>query len=154
MAATDLYDFLQSFLRTFPEYAQQELALNSLSYGGHYAPVYSAYILHRNALLSGKETLFADVWHEYLEKDTITLNLRSISIGNGWFATYAQIKSLVDFACGGAEGVPVMLTESECDWSYQQWEKCEVMLKDCDGIYVGPQWYISHTLPSYILFGS
>ncbi|KZP05946.1 alpha/beta-hydrolase [Athelia psychrophila] len=138
LAAVDLYEFLQSFIRTFPQYAQHELALNSLSYGGHYAPVYSAYILHRNALVKGDHSLFGDVWDSAVADERAILNLRSISIGNGWFSTTAQAKAHVDFSCGKAEGVPILLTESECNWSYRQWEKCETMLTQCEGIHIGP----------------
>jgi len=33
-SAKDLYEFLQTFVETFPEYASNSLAVNSLSYGG------------------------------------------------------------------------------------------------------------------------
>ncbi|KAF7980745.1 hypothetical protein HWV62_36771 [Athelia sp. TMB] len=126
-------------MRTFPQYTEHELALNTLSYGGHYGPVYSAYILHRNALAEGRHSLFGDIWDsEAGQGERTIINLRSLSIGNGWFGTAAQIQSLIDFSCGKAEGVPMLLTENECDWSYKQWQKCETMLTQCEGIHVGP----------------
>ena len=117
-AAVDFYTFLQSFFKTFPQYANHELAINSLSYGGHYAPVYAGYIMHRNAILCGYKSLYEDIWDtlDEVESDDIQLNLRSVSIGNGWFATPAQMKSMIGFACGEAkaEGVPMLLSEAEC----------------------------------------
>lgn len=143
-AAVDLYDFLQSFFRLFPQYSQHELAINTLSYGGHYAPIYSAYILYRNGQLSGDEPLFKD-WDRFEAykptEDDITLNLRSISIGNPWFGTKSQLKTRTGFACGGVASVPMLLSEAECEWSNEQWETCEAMLPVCEGTQPRPQWY-------------
>lgn len=147
IAAVDLYQFLQSFFRTFPQYAQHELAINSLSYGGHYVPVYSGYIMHRRAKMEGKESLFEDIWDgsesvapDKFEGSEIKLNLLSVSIGNGWFAPNTQMKSWIDFVCGEAEGVPPLLSKQECLGSRDHWKKCEDLLQSCVGPQPGYQW--------------
>lgn len=103
--------------------------------------------MHRSAILSGQESLYEDIWDtvDGAERDEIQLNLRSVSIGNGWFATPAQIRSLIGFACGEAkaEGVPTLLSENECKWSWDEWNKCEKLLESCEDL-TRPayEWYL------------
>ena len=103
--------------------------------------------MHRNAILGGQNSLYGDIWDTVggAERDEIQFNLRSISIGNGWFGTPAQIRSLIGFACGEAkgEGVPMFLSEDECKWSWDEWDKCEKLLDSCeDRTRLEYEWYL------------
>jgi len=49
-AAPNFYLTLQAFTGAFPQYAQNGVFFTTESYGGHYGPVFSQYILEQNAL--------------------------------------------------------------------------------------------------------
>lgn len=103
--------------------------------------------MHRNAILDGQKSLFEDIWNttDGTDREGIKLNLRSLSIGNPWFAKPAQIRSLMGFACGEAkaEGVPLLLSEEECKWSHDEWYKCEKLLESCeDPTRPTYEWYV------------
>ena len=49
-AAPNFYLTLQGFVGAFPQYAQNGVYFTTESYGGHYGPVFSKYILEQNEL--------------------------------------------------------------------------------------------------------
>nr|XP_031858852.1 uncharacterized protein CI109_005671 [Kwoniella shandongensis]KAA5525924.1 hypothetical protein CI109_005671 [Kwoniella shandongensis] len=135
-SARDTYEFIQTFVKTFPEYASNPWAVNSLSYGGHYAPVYGSFIQHMNAKIRGKPSLWDDTWPAPLSTDSyVPLNLTSISVGNGWINGRVQYRSWVDFACGGAEerGIPNLATEGDCKWARDRLNDGEKLIDQCEG---------------------
>ena len=66
----------------FPEYSPRSLHLTTESYGGHYAPAFGTYILEQN---------------ENKPDDAVTLNLKSILIGNGWYDPMVQYQAYYNF---------------------------------------------------------
>ena len=87
-AAPAFWLTLQAVMATFPQYSDHGFHSGSESYGGHYVPIFSKYILDQNALdIAGARRI----------------DLQSIIIGNGWFSPQLQVASFYDFAFGGGE---------------------------------------------------
>ncbi|WWC71786.1 uncharacterized protein I206_105745 [Kwoniella pini CBS 10737] len=130
-----VYDFLQTFITVFPEYAKNPWAVNSLSYGGHYAPAYGSYIQHRNLLLQDLPSPWSDIWEttELAHRSPKFINLTSISVGNGWINGRVQYRAMIEFACGHAqdEGVPMLGDKEECAWAMGLVEQGEKLLNRC-----------------------
>lgn len=68
-AAENFWQTLQGFTGAFPQYAQNGVNLATESYGGHYGPVFSAYIERQNARsIPGAKPI----------------DFRTLLVGNGW----------------------------------------------------------------------
>jgi carboxypeptidase C (cathepsin A) len=138
-SAKQTYDFLQSFFKAFPEYTSNPLAVNSLSYGGHYAPVYSSYIQHMNAQLDDESSLWTDIWPTDVPRKTdLRLNLTSLSVGNGWINGRKQYRSLVDFAC--SDEIPIPADKNDCKWARDKVAEAEILLDTCS---TKLEWYVA-----------
>jgi carboxypeptidase D len=74
-AAPNFWKTLQGFMGAFPQYSRNGFHFASESYGGHYGPVFSAYIEEQNA----KEIPGA-----------AKIKLETVLIGNGWYASTLQ----------------------------------------------------------------
>ena len=114
-------------------------ALTRFAYGlldRHYAPVYGSYIQHMNAKLSGRTSLWDDIWpaEEIDGKGYKALNLTGISIGNGWINGRIQYRAMVEFACGGAKeiGVPFLAGKDQCAWAERGLAAGEKLLDKCE----------------------
>jgi carboxypeptidase C (cathepsin A) len=68
--APDFWKALQGFMGAFPQYSRSGFHFASESYGGHYGPVYNAYIEEQNAKNIPGAT---------------KIKLESVFIGNGWY---------------------------------------------------------------------
>ncbi|CAK4028829.1 serine carboxypeptidase [Lecanosticta acicola] len=81
-AAPNVWRALQGFTGAFPQYSKNGVHLSTESYGGHYGPVFADYILQQNSLdLPG----------------TTKIDLRSLSVGNGWFDPVVQFEAYYNF---------------------------------------------------------
>jgi carboxypeptidase C (cathepsin A) len=67
--APTFWKTLQGFMGAFPEYSRGGFHFTTESYGGHYGPVYNAYIEEQNA----KEI-----------RGAAKIKLETVMIGNGW----------------------------------------------------------------------
>ncbi|KAI4181163.1 MAG: hypothetical protein L6R41_006788 [Letrouitia leprolyta] len=81
-AAPYFYLTLQGFMGAFPQYSRSTYNFATESYGGHYGPVFSAYIEEQNALNL---------------PNTHEIHLNSVLIGNGWFDPLIQYQSYYNF---------------------------------------------------------
>jgi carboxypeptidase C (cathepsin A) len=81
-AAPNFYLTLQGFTGAFPEYSSNGVYFASESYGGHYVPVFSRYILEQNKLNA---------------PGTANIDLRAVLIGNGWFDPILQYAAYYNF---------------------------------------------------------
>ena len=71
-AAPGMWKTLQGFMGAFPQYTNGGFSFATESYGGHYAPIFNAYILDQNAKnISG----------------ACPIDLQNVLIGNGWYVT-------------------------------------------------------------------
>jgi len=70
-AAPNFWKTLQGFMGAFPQYSRNGFHYASESYGGHYGPVYNAYIEEQNA---------KDI------PGATKIDLETVFIGNGWYA--------------------------------------------------------------------
>ncbi|KAJ4295440.1 hypothetical protein N0V90_007452 [Kalmusia sp. IMI 367209] len=85
-AAPGMWKTLQGFMGAFPQYSRNGFSFTTESYGGHYAPVFNAYILDQNAKnISGAHHI----------------NLENVLIGNGWFDPLIQYEAYYKYATGG-----------------------------------------------------
>lgn len=85
-AASGMWKTLQGFMGAFPQYSRNGFSFTTESYGGHYAPIFNAYILDQNAKnISGAHHI----------------NLENVLIGNGWFDPLVQYEAYYKFASGG-----------------------------------------------------
>ncbi|KAK6332225.1 hypothetical protein TWF696_002946 [Orbilia brochopaga] len=106
-AAKDVSAFLTLFLQKYPAYSKQPLHIHGVSYGGHTVPAIAA---------------------EILSHDKQTINLKSISIANGWVDPATQYKSLPAMACGEGSGYPTALTNEQCQVMREASLDCEKRL--------------------------
>ena len=84
-AASNYYKTLQGFMGVFPQYAREEFAFATESYGGHYGPTFTEYIEEQNAKLpSGAKKI----------------SLTTLLIGNGWFDPKLQYEAYYKYALG------------------------------------------------------
>lgn len=68
-AAPNFWKTLQGFMGAFPQYSRNGFHYSSESYGGHYGPVYNAYIEEQNA---------KDI------PGATKISVETVLIGNGW----------------------------------------------------------------------
>lgn len=66
--ATDMWEFLQTFMKEFPQYAQLDFYVTGESYAGHYVPAISSRIVANNKKLGAGEQ---------------KIHLQGLAIGNG-----------------------------------------------------------------------
>lgn len=90
-AAQTFYAALQLLLKDpkFSKYATRDWALTTESYGGHYGPVFSQYILSQNAAGKG-----------------ITIPLKTLIIGNGLTVPEAQYPQYITYAKSNPQVIP------------------------------------------------
>ena len=74
--AEDNYNMIQGFLERFPEYLANDLYITSESYGGHYMPTLSKYIVDENS-----------------KKTNNIINLKGFAVGNPYTNFYTGVPS-------------------------------------------------------------
>lgn len=108
-AGKDIYAMLSLFFHQFPEYGTQDFHISAESYGGHYAPVFASEILsHKNR----------------------NINLKSITVGNGWTDPYTQYAYYKPMACGDG-GYPAVLDKKVCKSMEKALPRCQSLIKKC-----------------------
>ena len=70
----------------FPQYAQNDVIFATESYGGHYGPIFSEYIMKQN---------------EANIPDALNISLSALLIGNGWFDPTVQYPAYLNFSLSG-----------------------------------------------------
>ncbi|ETS76816.1 hypothetical protein PFICI_12203 [Pestalotiopsis fici W106-1] len=81
-AAPAFWKTLQGFTGVFPQYSKNGLHMATESYGGHFGPVFAAYIEQQNDLnLPGSNKL----------------QLETLLVGNGWFDPAIQFQAFYNF---------------------------------------------------------
>ncbi|KAK7994430.1 hypothetical protein PG991_016018 [Apiospora marii] len=89
-AAPYVWNLLQAFYASFPEYACRDFGIFTESYGGHYGPEFAHYIQAQNAAI--------DAGAATGEK----LQLKAVGINNGWFDSTIQERAGIEFAAGNS----------------------------------------------------
>ncbi|KAK6527607.1 hypothetical protein TWF694_004591 [Orbilia ellipsospora] len=107
-ASKDVVSLLSVFFKQFPEYSKQPVHFTGSSYAGHFVPVFA------------KEALSQK-----------TINLKSISMGNGIMDPLSQYPSFIPMGCGQG-GYPAIYTPERCkELKNLVWPACEKEIKTC-----------------------
>ncbi|KAJ1827417.1 hypothetical protein LPJ56_001672 [Coemansia sp. RSA 2599] len=125
-AGKDVYNFLQLFYHSFPEYAKSELHIFGESYGGHYVPATAKAIHEGNVEHSAK---VAGGQLGAGEGEKRVLPLTSIGIGNGLTDPLVQYKYYSQMACNSTYA-PV-LRQDECDAMDNSYPTCARLINAC-----------------------
>lgn len=83
-----------------------------------------------NLKIAGEESLWDDIWHDRPHKSAFPLNLKSISIGNGFINNRVQSRYNIEYACGGAD-VPAVADPAECAWARKEHAEAEELMANC-----------------------
>ena len=83
--AADIYTFLQGFLKLYPQYANSPFHITGESYGGHYVPTASAYIVKMNKAGGNPQ-----------------INFAGFAVGNAWTVAGLDNTGAVEFWWGHA----------------------------------------------------
>jgi len=99
---TAMYQFLQLFFAKFPQYSKLPFFIVGESYGGHYVPALSAYVLKANQMRMGK----------------FPINMKGLGVGDGWISPLIQYGSYGPFAL--LEGLINSNTAQQMNQTYTQ----------------------------------
>ena len=122
-AAPNFWKTIQGFMGVFPQYTTNGLNIATESYGGHYGPVFSAYILRQND---------ADI------PGTKKIQLDSLLVGNGWFDPVINYQAYYNFTVWPGNTYDLPSPEArDKQWSLQLYHNlygpgnCLEQLLDC-----------------------
>lgn len=85
-AAPSMWKTLQGFMGAFPQYSRNDFNFATESYGGHYGPIFNAYLEAQNKLIKKGQLPGAKY-----------INLKSLLIGNGWYDPLVQYAAYYNF---------------------------------------------------------
>ncbi|KAI1335689.1 alpha/beta-hydrolase [Xylariaceae sp. FL0016] len=119
-AAPNFWKTLQGFMGAFPQYSRNSFHFATESYGGHYGPVFNAYIEEQNAKnISGAKEI----------------QLETVLIGNGWYDPIIQYQAYYNFTVSPGNTYDYSpFNESEAAMFYNNLYgtgNCYDRLKDC-----------------------
>jgi len=97
---TEMWTFFNAFFKFYPQYQGLDFFLSGESYGGHYVPAISAYIVSQQS--SGSKVV----------------NFKGASIGNGWVAPIIQFGAYAPFAL--ANNLITSYVDQQMNSTYQQ----------------------------------
>jgi carboxypeptidase D len=84
----------------FPQYAQNDVVFATESYGGHYGPVFSEYIMKQNeAHIPG----------------AVNISLSALLIGNGWFDPMLQYPAYLNFTVSSGNSYDLRIFNSSTE---------------------------------------
>ena len=117
-AAPYVWNLLQAFYASFPEYECRDFGVFTESYGGHYGPEFAHYIQAQNAAIDDGSAVG--------EK----LALKAVGINNGWFDSTIQERAGIEFAVGNS--YRPLINESVATKLYDVFEtRCKPALDKC-----------------------
>eukprot|EP01043_Picozoa_sp_COSAG02_P004218 COSAG02_NODE_108_length_36286_cov_19.437478_21_plen_802_part_00 len=122
--ATDMWEFLQTFMVEFPQYAQLDFYVTGESYAGHYVPAISSRIVANNKKLRAGEH---------------TIHLQGIAIGNGLVDPETQYGQYVPYALDKGlitrkQATSLNRTAHACQRSILAGHKGTVTLMECNSM--------------------
>jgi cathepsin A (carboxypeptidase C) len=117
MVANDMYKFVQSFLKAYPQYLNNDFFVYGESYGGHFAPATA----HR-------------IWQGNNNNEGTKVNLKGLSVGNGMTQPVVQLQWYAHLAfewCTTVLGSPC-ITQQAYATAIQQLPQCIAEIKTCN----------------------
>ncbi|KAJ7733030.1 serine carboxypeptidase [Mycena metata] len=121
-AASDIWKFLQIFLADsrFSHLAANDLAIWTESYGGHYGPAFASYFLSQNAAIAAGTAT------------GLTLNLKTLGIGNGLTDPISQYPGYISYANSNPYGTLVSAsTIKSANSSWSSSKGCKAQITSC-----------------------
>ncbi|KAF7366175.1 Carboxypeptidase [Mycena venus] len=121
-AAADVWKFLQIFLADsrFSHLAANDLAIWTESYGGHYGPNFASYFLSQNAAIAAGTAT------------GVTLNLKTLGIGNGLTDPISQYPGYISYANANPyERLVSTSTISRANTSWSSSNGCKAQITAC-----------------------
>ncbi|GBE84794.1 Carboxypeptidase S1 [Sparassis crispa] len=121
-AAEDIWTFLQIFFADsrFSKYQQNEFALWTESYGGHYGPVFAAYFLQQNAgIADGSVT-------------GVPIKLKYLGVGDGLTDPLSQYPGYIQYAASNP--YHPLVSKSVIQSANRSWTSshgCKVQIEAC-----------------------
>ncbi|KAE9978791.1 hypothetical protein EG328_001247 [Venturia inaequalis] len=117
-ASPYVWKLLQNFYAAFPQYKSREFAVFSESYGGHYVPEFTRYIMQQNkAIDDGK-----------LKGEKI--KIIAIGINNGWTNPYDAYKALIDYAANNTYR-KLISAQQQASYTTTLNNRCKPLLETC-----------------------
>ncbi|KAH0671273.1 hypothetical protein KY285_025776 [Solanum tuberosum] len=107
--SNDLYDFIQAFFNTHPEYVNNDFYITGESYAGHYIPAFASRVHQGNK-----------------KKEGIHINLKGFAIGNGMTNPEIQFKSYTDYALDMK-----LINQTDYNNINKLYPKCQQQIKSC-----------------------
>uniref|UniRef100_A0A7N0TU37 Carboxypeptidase n=1 Tax=Kalanchoe fedtschenkoi TaxID=63787 RepID=A0A7N0TU37_KALFE len=119
--SNDLYDFLQAFFDTHPEFVKNDFYITGESYAGHYIPALASRVHKGNKA-----------------KEGIHINLKGLAIGNGLTDSEYQYPAYADFALTNK-----LISKSDHDYLIQianpkcvkLTQQCPIFIRVCSQYY-------------------
>jgi serine carboxypeptidase-like clade 4 len=108
--ANDLLEFLQEFLVTHPELADNDVYVTGESYAGHYVPAFAHRIFEANKSGEGP----------------VLINLRGFAIGNGLTDPMIQYGAYTDYSIGND-----IVSEEVAKQATEKYPECARLAKEC-----------------------
>ena len=119
-AAPEVWNLMQAFFASFPQYKSREFGIFTESYGGHYGPQFASYFQSQNTKIA-QGTLKGDA-----------INLVALGINNGWIDPAIQFKAYLDFSLNNT--YKQLITKSQYNSYLSDYNgKCLPQLKKCTG---------------------
>ena len=114
--ASDMYDFLQQFLKGHPEYQHLPFYVFGESYAGHYVPAVTQRIWEEN---------------QVPEDGKVQINLNGTSVGNGLVNPEIQYKHYAEMAASTNDHTAALNT-TEIDLMKLATPECIRLIKECN----------------------
>jgi carboxypeptidase D len=85
-AAPSMWRTLQGFMGAFPQYSREDFIFATESYGGHYGPIFNAYLEAQNERI-----------HRGALPGAHPIDLSTLLIGNGWYDPLVQYAAYYNY---------------------------------------------------------
>eukprot|EP01104_Vermistella_antarctica_P005996 TRINITY_DN16730_c0_g1_i1.p1 TRINITY_DN16730_c0_g1~~TRINITY_DN16730_c0_g1_i1.p1 ORF type:complete len:443 (-),score=137.95 TRINITY_DN16730_c0_g1_i1:184-1425(-) len=103
----EMFSFIQDFLNQYPQYQPNPFFLFGESYGGHYVPSVSAYIVQNNG-----------------QSGNVTVNYQGSGVGNGWVSPITQFGAYSPFSVANN-----LISETQASRMNSTYTQCQALLK-------------------------
>lgn len=117
-ASPYVWKLIQNFYSAFPQYKSREFGIFTESYGGHYGPEFTRYIMQQNkAIDEGK-----------IQGEKI--KIVALGINNGWMNPYDAYKAMIDHAANNTYK-KLITAQQQATYTNTLNSRCKPQLEKC-----------------------